>query len=64
MAITAVTRHRLTRFAHFPSSTEDTMPANMERMMEKNGKFCTNSIYRSSFRYCIRISSMSSEPYL
>ena len=40
--------------------TELTIPANMDRMIEKNGKFCTNATYNPSFFRRVEISSRSS----
>ena len=52
-----------THFAAFLGSTEQTVPENMDSMMEKNGKFCTKSIYSPSFFNLVEISSRSSVWY-
>ena len=48
------------RFAHFSGSMAETMPENMDNIMEKKGTFCTSVNYSPSFRRRREISSKSS----
>jgi len=58
-APTASTIKVFKRLAHFPGSTEETIPENMDIIIEKKGTFCTNAIYISSFLSFADISSRS-----
>ena len=58
--ITTVFSH----LAAFAGRTELTVPENMDKIMEKKGKFCTKSIYSPSFFSLAEISSRSSVWYL
>lgn len=53
-----------THLAAFAGSTELTVPENMDKKIEKKGKFCTKSIYSPSFFSLAEISSKSSVWYL
>ena len=51
----------VTRRAHLPGSTDETIPLTMDSTMEKNVKLHTDANYIHSFFTFIRISSKSSE---